>query len=142
MEWMTVIWILLGLVGGVVGSWFFIKYATKKSAVYIAAAKITVGALKELVKFFDKNPDEDSWLQLTLRIILDGIHFVEKLKKDHEELMLLPPDERFDEIVKRVELHINNFLEENDIELTEQVKQAVETSKGVVMFFVRLIFFR
>lgn len=142
MEWMTVLWILIGLVGGVVGSWLFLKYKTGKSAIYIAAAKIVVKALDELVKFFDKNPDEDSWLELTLKITLDGIRFVEMLEEDHEELMLLPPDKRFDEIVKRVELHIDNFLEENDIELTEQVKQAVETSKGIVLFFVRLIFFR
>jgi hypothetical protein len=142
MEWMTVLWILLAVVGGAVGAWFFLKYRTGKSAMYITAAKISIKALKELVKFFDKNPDEDTWFELVLKIILDGIYFVERLEEEHEELMLLPPDKRFDILVEKVELHIDNFLKEHDIEITEQVSTAIETSKGVILFFVRLLFFR
>ena len=133
------VWVIIILGVGSIGGYFLFKYFKSEWKPYVALTKQVIGFIKFLIKAFDKDPNTLSNYEIFIDILERSFKVVEEIINDQEVIAGMTLEGQISYIRAKIEAAINKYLEDNNIKLTEDNQNAINTVMNIMDFFLKLL---
>mgnify|MGYP001180652430 CR=1 FL=1 len=133
------VWIIIILGAGIVGGYLLFKYFKKEWKPYLALTKQIINLLKFLIKTFDKDPSALSSYEIFINILEKSFYVVEDIVNNQDIIAGMPLEGQISYIRAKIEAKIDEYLTEQDIVLSEDDQNAIDTVMNIMDFFLKLL---
>jgi len=122
-------------------SWglFAIQVFQKGMEPYLALTKQIINLLKFLIKTFDKDPSALSSYEIFINILEKSFYVVEDIVNNQDIIAGMPLEGQISYIRAKIEAKIDEYLTEQDIVLSEDDQNAIDTVMNIMDFFLKLL---
>jgi len=132
------IFTLVLLIGGIFGVYFYFKKKNEKVDLIFGFIEGAVNVIDNFLEEIDKNPDEDTPLELSVDVLVFGLKYLSNLK-NNPDVYTMSDEELLTFIKEDLKVKTYEFLAEKNIEITEAQKETIKTVLDIVVFFGKLL---
>lgn len=133
------VWVIIILGVGSIGGYLLFKYFKSEWKPYIALTKQVINFIKFLIKAFDKDPNTLSVYEIFIDVLERSFKVVEEIINDQKVIAGMTLEGQISYIRAKIETAVNKYFEDNNIKLTEDNQNAINTVMNIMDFFLKLL---
>jgi hypothetical protein len=133
------VWVIIILGVGSIGGYLLFKYFKSEWKPYITLTKQAINFIKFLIKAFDKDPNTLSVYEIFIDVLERSFKVVEEIINDQEVIAGMTLEGQISYIRAKIETAVNKYFEDNNIKLTEDNQNAINTVMNIMDFFLKLL---
>jgi len=135
----TFVWVLIVVIGGILGGYLIFKYFKKEWKPYLFLMKQAITLMELIAKAFDKDPETLNSFEIFIDILGSSFFVVEDIINNSELLEGMELDQQVAYIKGKVREAVDKYLEKHDIKLTEENQNIITTVLNILDFFLKLL---
>jgi hypothetical protein len=133
------VWVLIVVIGGILGGYLIFKYFKKEWKPYLFLMKQAITLMELIAKAFDKDPETLNSFEIFIDILGSSFFVVEDIINNSELLEGMELDQQVAYIKGKVREAVDKYLEKHDIKLTEENQNIITTVLNILDFFLKLL---